>query len=912
MYNLINQDNILNKEFEENIEVYDNSNNLYENIFNDIDEAIIICDINTAKIINVNAACEKLLNYSKFELLQMPICELIKGIEQSSDYKYFELEKKNITVLKSRNNIYIPVEIKSKIIETKNKKYYRYYIKNISEKKNMEDNMDNIINQFEFIINHFEESIYIIDLNNKVKFANKNFYKLMGKRNENIIGEDINNILYQSTNKIICKIFGVDNDKKDKSIIIEKDELENPLDMPIKVTRTNIRKNDDKIICILIKIQDLTMQRQKEQELIKNKERYELAINGTDAGVWDRDIITKEIYFSPRWKEILGYKDHEIKNDSKEWLSRIHPEDFGKVYKTMSSHLFGEREFYSTEYRMLHKDGTYRWIQAKGKAVRNKEGKLIRFSGSHQEITEKKLAEEKLIKLNSILKALNFSSKALLQFEDSTGLMNEICYLLVEQGGFELVWIGTAVNDKKKSVSIKASNGKLEYLNKFNVRWSNTKLGNGPTGTAIKTRKKVIINDIENDERFSPWKKSAVQNGLYSVIAIPLYFNKKSIGCLAAYSSKINVFQKEEIFLLEKLCNELIYKLNLIEAQKEKEKIYKELQEKQIQLQSILNNSPALISIKDIKGNILLTNKNFGLLDGPRPEEYIGKNIYDLFPQQIADELWKNDLKVIKTKKPIEAEEQVYHKDKSLHTYLTIKFPVYADKKTPYGICAISTDITERINNDKKLKNSLLEQEILLQEVHHRVKNNLQIISSLLELQGIYTNNENLKNMIENSQNRIKTMSIAHEILYKTKDFSNINFKNYIKLLIKSIYKIHGISENKIKLKLNIENKYIILNKAIYLGIIINELITNSLKHAFTNQKRGEIGVILKNSKNKKIELVIYDTGSGIKTKLLNNRRKTLGLHLVHLLARNQLKGEIISNRTNGTLFKIIFTEDIN
>ncbi|MCP4141929.1 MAG: PAS domain-containing protein, partial [Chloroflexi bacterium] len=123
----------------------------------------------------------------------------------------------------------------------------------------------------------------------------------------------------------------------------------------------------------------------------------------------------------------------------------------------------------------------------------------------------------------------------------------------------------------------------------------------------------------------------------------------------------------------------------------ERRRIEKTLQEKHLQLQAILDHSPALISIKDLEGTVILANRNFELLDMPPLEEFIGKNIFELFPKDVAKDLWKNDLYALETAGPIEAEEIVAHKDGSLHTYLTIKFPLFYENKKSFGICAIST-----------------------------------------------------------------------------------------------------------------------------------------------------------------------------------------------------------------------------
>lgn len=131
-------------------------------------------------------------------------------------------------------------------------------------------------------------------------------------------------------------------------------------------------------------------------------------------------------------------------------------------------------------------------------------------------------------------------------------------------------------------------------------------------------------------------------------------------------------------------------------ARNDAEQKDRQLMEKQLILDAILDNTPVLISIKDSTGKVLMVSRNFSKLKGPSPEEFVGKNIYDLFPFEVADALWKNDQKAFYSQSPIEAEEVVQHSDDSWHTYLTCKFPLYSPSGELFGVCAISTDITNR------------------------------------------------------------------------------------------------------------------------------------------------------------------------------------------------------------------------
>jgi two-component system cell cycle sensor histidine kinase/response regulator CckA len=143
--------------------------------------------------------------------------------------------------------------------------------------------------------------------------------------------------------------------------------------------------------------EEIAVREQAEESLRKSEERYALAVEGANDGIWDRDFATDRTYYSPRWKSMLGYEDHEILNDREEWLSRIHPEDSEMVKRHLSDYLAGRVPAYQVEYRLRHKDGSYRWIHAKGACLRDDGGRPYRMAGSHADITEQKKLEQQLL-----------------------------------------------------------------------------------------------------------------------------------------------------------------------------------------------------------------------------------------------------------------------------------------------------------------------------------------------------------------------------------------------------------------------------------------------------------------------------------------------------------------------------------
>ncbi len=208
---------------------------------------------------------------------------------------------------------------------------------------------------------------------------------------------------------------------------------------------------------------------------------------------------------------------------------------------------------------------------------------------------------------------------------------------------------------------------------------------------------------------------------------------------------------------------------------------------------------------------------------------------------------------------------------------------------------------------------SLHEKEILLKEVHHRVKNNLQVISSLLNLQTEYISDKHSLEKFNESINRIKSMALVHEKLYKSKDLSKIDFKEYIQELVLSVNSSYNLGNEKVKTSIEYKlNKNLFdLETAIPCGLIINELLSNCYKYAFPQQQEGKIEVCFSLKRRKKqnyYHLKIKDNGIGIPENFTVNNATTLGLQLVFLLTE-QLSGEISTKNISGTEVNIYFPE---
>lgn len=214
-------------------------------------------------------------------------------------------------------------------------------------------------------------------------------------------------------------------------------------------------------------------------------------------------------------------------------------------------------------------------------------------------------------------------------------------------------------------------------------------------------------------------------------------------------------------------------------------------------------------------------------------------------------------------------------------------------------------EILERRCVESELKQSLAEKDVLLKEIHHRVKNNLQIISSLLNLQSRKIRDKNAISSFNDSNNRVRSIATLHEQLYRSKDLSRINFTAYIGNMTNSLLHSYGVVDNSIKININTKHIFLDINTAIPCGLIVNELVSNAIKHGFADNRSGEISINFNKFDNRYV-LIVSNNGIKFPAGLDIHNCTTLGLELVCSLSR-QLKGTLLLERENVTEFRLEF-----
>ena len=287
-------------------------------------------------------------------------------------------------------------------------------------------------------------------------------------------------------------------------------------------------------------------------------------------------------------------------------------------------------------------------------------------------------------------------------------------------------------------------------------------------------------------------------------------------------------------------------------------------------------------------------------------EELLALSVPDIgpvFPQDVWDRHWQE----LKERGNLIFENFHQAKDGRIFPVeIRANFVAFADKE--YN-CAFVRDITERKQAEERIKASLKEKEVLLKEIHHRVKNNLQIIHSLLDLQANKIDHPDARSALRESQNRVRSMALIHERLYQSNNLARIDFADYLNSLVNSLFQSYVVRTGAVRLRIDALPLLLGIDKAVPCGLIVNELVTNALRHGFPDGLSGEMGIQMQSLDHRRVFLRIWDTGVGFPVGLDFRQTTSLGLMIVNTLVA-QLRGRIDLDRENGTEFRIVFTDD--
>ncbi|MEQ9619413.1 MAG: PAS domain S-box protein [Deltaproteobacteria bacterium] len=528
---------------------------------------------------------------------------------------------------------------------------------------------------------------------------------------------------------------------------------------------------------------------------------------------------------------------------------------------------------------------------------RMRDGKVIRILGTARDITERKQAEEMLALQNKRIRSLYEISS-----EPGVGIEGQLVETLktgTEMLGLEIAIIGHIVDRN------------------YTVGYCYDKLGKVTQGARFDFDKTYCRLTLQADDLIAldHVGKSAynrenfyLELGLESYIAVPLRINGVVFGTLNFSSPEprqkpFTKADKDFVRLMGRWISTMIERKHAEDMLIEKEELYR----------TLVENAHDLIVETTSDGRFLYASSNHHEILGYRPEELLGQNVFDKMHPDDRPQVLEKFIQGVGALSTGRAVFRYMHKDGSWRWFESTGKPFMTAAGEIRAIID-SREITERKKTEEQIQESLEEKEFLLKEIHHRVKNNLQIISSLLSLQSDYVKDKNSLSLINESQNRISTIALVHEQLYQSRDIAEIKMADYVNTLTTNLLSIFDNDGSSIDVRVKTNDISVDIDTAISCGLIINELFSNCLKHAFrtdgTTQgketKSGTVSIEIRTDGYQNLILSIMDDGIGFPGRLNFRKTKTLGLQLVCTLAE-QLNGTIELRKQRGTAFNIKF-----
>ena len=598
-------------------------------------------------------------------------------------------------------------------------------------------------------------------------------------------------------------------------------------------------------------------------------------------------------YMSPNVKKILGFEADKFKKDAELWTRQIHDADRAKVLSSYENIL--ETEQSVIEFRFRHKEGHYIWLRDEIKLLKDEQGEPESIVGSSIEITEQKEAEKELRELNATLE------ERIKERTSKLATANRKLKKQIQQRE------KAEQKLKEQHETLKLQELAIDNLNDMVV------VTKAPTDEPLKS-KIIFVNKAFED--FTGYTSAEVEGRQPTFLHGP----QTSEEVLSSIKEKIKAHEplREEFINYKKDGTPYWVELDMspfptddddfkywvginrdITKRKEAEQ---KLEQSEKRYRAIAELSFDAIFELDLDGTILNFNRRATELFGYSPEELSEMNAMELIPEEYRDKYPEMISEAVTTDN--KAVERTYkRKDGStfpteIHTQL---YEIGDEKR----LIAYVRDNTAHKKFEEEIQKSLKEKEMLLSEVHHRVKNNLAIISGLLEMQVFNTDDKKLLAKLKESQSRIQSIAMVHEKLYSSESFSEIAIDKYIDDLLDMLVDSMDDLGKRISVEKNMDPVKLAVRQAIPCGLLLNELITNAYKHAFEDRDEGTIYIGIK-QQNGSLTLEVIDNGIGLPDDFSMADQSSLGMTLVSTLVR-QLEGDLEVSSDNGACFSVTF-----
>ena len=623
-------------------------------------------------------------------------------------------------------------------------------------------------------------------------------------------------------------------------------------------------------------ISDLTDKQVQQEILAKREEKFRQLVNNLPECVWVYEVEREHYFVSSSILQITGFTADEFTVHPYFGWELIHP-DYKKMVRHHWDNLILKKQLFSIQYPIKTKDDNYVWIEESAYQIQEENG-ITTIEGLIKDVSKQR--ESNLIQ--SIVFNIANAVDITIDTHDFYKIIQTELHKLFDTTNFFIAHY----DEKKQSVNLSFLQDEKDTFDKFPV-------GKTLINYVIEKNKAVILREKDIKKLEEKGIIELVGSLCKIWLGVPLVINKRIIGVLGVQNYRTeNAYSKRDLEILQFVSHQVsisIHKKNMEEELRNSEQKNAALLKAIPDLMFEISREGKFVSYKGARSDLIAD-----------PKDFLNKKIVNVLPVDLA-------------KQTMLAVQEVLEKN----SFITYEYTLPTDGDTGFyearmvkctddTVVSIVRNITTQKIAQQKIEDSLEEKEILLKELHHRVKNNLQIINSMLRLQTSYVKDASIVNILKRSQNRVKSMALVHDKLYHNADFSEIDFREYIINLTQHLLASYSIKPHEFEITYELDSIMININYSIPLGIIINELTTNSILHAFPSTIVGKEIFIKFVKENKHLKLVVRDNGTGFDKDLLENSSDSIGLDLVKSLIQ-QINAEMTFDNSNGSEFTIIF-----
>ncbi len=592
-------------------------------------------------------------------------------------------------------------------------------------------------------------------------------------------------------------------------------------------------------------VRDISDRKEAEKALRESEEKYRQLILGSNDAIYLLYERKFEV-INDKFTEMFGVTLEEVNSEDFDFMQLVAPESRRLVEERLRRFQKGEKLSPKYEFTALSKDGKKIEVEASVSYIKYKDG--IATQGILRDITERKRAEDALKESEEKYRKL--------------------------------------VENSPDGIAIHRD-GKIVFLNTTILKILGAKSFDEILG-------KSALEFVHPDYRDLVKKRMA--DTISAGTSLPFVEEKflRLDGSVIDVEVKAIPIVYENMPAIQVIIRDITERKHAEQALKESEEKYRKLVE----------NSPDAIVIHS-DGKVLFANKATAKLAGiPSVDRMIGRQIFDFIHPDYHDFVRKRIAVALKTGKPLPiVEEKFLRADGTYFDGEVRAIPIIFNNKP--AIQSFVRDITERKRAEEQIKKDLREKETLIKEIHHRVKNNLMVVTSLLGLQSRRISDPKAIEAFKDSINRIYSMAMVHQKLYQSKNLSEVDFKEFISTIARHVYFNYDLS-NRVKLELQLESIFLNIEKAVPLGLLLNELITNAMKYAFPDGRSGKITISFKIIDQHQCELIFEDDGVGLPPEIDFQTSDSLGLALIRQLT-DQIEGTVHLDNENGAKFVVRF-----